>query len=335
VVCIALIITGYLFDWTGFNGYNKVTTTTEITSPPPKITKTEEYQPGKRLWDWLQLLGIFAIPAVVGLGAAWYTAQQGKVSDRENTDNQRETLLQAYIDNMSELLLEKKLRDSAEDDEVRTIARVRTLTVLSRLDANRKASVLQLLYKPDLLAKSKPIIDLKSADLSRANLSGTYLREARLSEVNLNGANLEKADLNKASLPLAELSGANMREARLSEANMREADLSGARLSGADLVGVELYGARLSGADLSGARLRYASLIRADLREADLSKADLREANLERADLSGARLSGANLEKADLNEANLKGATGMTIGELEKQARSLQSTTMPDGSKHP
>jgi len=37
-------------------------------------------------------------PIVVGLGAAWYTAQQGKVSDRENKDNQRETALNATFD---------------------------------------------------------------------------------------------------------------------------------------------------------------------------------------------------------------------------------------------
>ena len=44
----ALLIYVFGWDWTGFGGYNKVTTT-EITSSPPKITKTEEYQPGKGL----------------------------------------------------------------------------------------------------------------------------------------------------------------------------------------------------------------------------------------------------------------------------------------------
>src|SRR6266566_3327964 len=62
--------------------------------------------------------------------------QQGKVSDREHTDNQRETALQAYIDTMSELLLHEKLRDSAEEDEVRKIAHVRTLTILPRLNTS-------------------------------------------------------------------------------------------------------------------------------------------------------------------------------------------------------
>jgi uncharacterized protein YjbI with pentapeptide repeats len=51
--------------------------------------------------------------------------------------------------------------------------------------------------------------------------------------------------------------------------------------------------------------------------------------------LSEADLSGANLRHANLSGANLKGALGITIEELEKQARSLQGATMPDGSIHP
>jgi hypothetical protein len=69
---------------------------------------------GKTLWDWLQLLAALAIPVVVGFGAAWFAMQQGKVSTAENTDNQRETALQAYIDRISELLLHEKLRDTED-----------------------------------------------------------------------------------------------------------------------------------------------------------------------------------------------------------------------------
>ncbi len=161
---------------------------------------------------------MLAIPAVVGLGAAWYTVQQGKVSDRENTDNQRETALQAYIDKMSELLLHEKLRGSAKDDEVRKIARVRTLTVLPRLDAIRKASVLQFLYEADLINEDKPIVDLAGADLRGAHLSFADLedaspRNADLSEALLNGANLKNTDLTEARLLRADLSGANLKDA--------------------------------------------------------------------------------------------------------------------------
>ena len=82
-----------------------------------------------------------------GFWAVWFTTRQGKVADAENTDNQHETALQAYIDKMSELLLEKNLRNSAKEDEVSKIARVRTLTILPLLDGNRKSSLLKFLYE--------------------------------------------------------------------------------------------------------------------------------------------------------------------------------------------
>src|SRR5260370_15468023 len=216
VVVVALITVGYRFGWTGFKG--------------------------KTLWDWLQLLGVLAIPVVVGFGAAWFTraqqqsdqrlareqhdhdqvlAEQRAKSEREATeqraglereltrDNQRETLLQAYIDNMSEFLLEKGLRNSQLEEEVRTIARVRTLTVLSRLDAGRKRSVLQFLYEAKLIDKDEPIVDLSGADLSKADLSGTPLVS------NL----IVVSDLSKANLRTTKLRKANLRNAYLSQAD--------------------------------------------------------------------------------------------------------------------
>ena len=166
IVAIGLIIVGYRFDWTGFNGNTKS---------------------GKTLWDWLNLLGVLAVPVVVGFGAVWFTTRQGKVADAENKDNQRETALQAYIDKMSELLLEKYLRDSAEEGEVRKIARIRTLTVLRSLDTKRKASVLQFLYEAYLIGY--PTVNAQSiVGLSGADLSGTDLSFAKLSGANLSGA---------------------------------------------------------------------------------------------------------------------------------------------------
>jgi uncharacterized protein YjbI with pentapeptide repeats len=58
---------------------------------------------------------------------------------------------------------------------------------------------------------------------------------------------------------------------------------------------------------------------------ANLSEANLREANLWQAKLSG----------ADLCGANLKDVIGITVEELEKQAKSLKGATMLDGSIHP
>src|SRR6266699_3359775 len=205
------------WDWTGFAGY----------SPP-----TPQYQHGKTLWDWLQLL---FIPILLAIGGYWFNqiqksrdesaaAQRDKTEREIAADNQREVALQAYLDKMSELILEKKLRDSAEEDEIRKIARVRTLTVLRRLDPIRKASVIQFLHESGLINKDKRIINLRGADL----------RGAILSRADLSGADLSGDDLNGADLSGTDLSGANLSRANLSGADLSETDLIGADLSGAD-----------------------------------------------------------------------------------------------------
>src|SRR5215469_11072133 len=171
-----LIFAGHWFkwSWTGFN---------EQVGPP-----VQQYQPAKTLWDWLQLLGVFAIAAAVGIGMIWIATKLGQVSDAVNKhgrasevinkDNQREAALQAYIDKMSELLLREGLRGSAEDAEARKIARVRTLVVLRGLDTARKVSALQFLYGASLIDQGKPVINLTGADLRNIDLSGVELHLA-------------------------------------------------------------------------------------------------------------------------------------------------------------
>src|SRR5260221_9101022 len=54
VVAVALIIVGYWFDATGFNGYTQVSIIRTLSGPTAgTITKTETYQPGKTHWGLL------------------------------------------------------------------------------------------------------------------------------------------------------------------------------------------------------------------------------------------------------------------------------------------
>ena len=154
IVVILVVILGYLLNW-NWTGFKSEESKITITTTSKSITTALESQPTKNLWDWLQPIGILAIPVVVGIGTVWFTTKQGQVRDAENKDNQQETALQTYIDNMSELLLHQQLRSSAKEDEVQKIARVRTLTVLRGLDATRKASVLQFLREAGLIDKNK------------------------------------------------------------------------------------------------------------------------------------------------------------------------------------
>jgi uncharacterized protein YjbI with pentapeptide repeats len=343
IVLIVLSVLGYIFnwDWVGLGPY--------ISSPHPNGSN---FQRGKTLWDWLQLLIIPAVLAVAGYGinltisrSEQEATKQRAHSEREAAekraetereialDNQRETALQAYLNSMSELLLHENLRNSEAVDKVRDIARVRALTTLPRLDLKRKGSVLLFLAESGLISIDDPIINLYRADLSRVQLYKPWLEEVNLQETNLSEADLYEADLFAANLSKADLYEAHLIGAKLYWVNLREADLRRADLHRANLEGANLSEADLSEADLQRTYLDNADLSKATMRAANLSEADLRNANLQ-----GATLFGANLHRADLANADLSGAdlSGVIVTQEQwEKAKSLTGATMPDGSIHP
>lgn len=279
--------------------------------PPKKSESASTDSSGKKktLFDWLQLLAALAIPLVVAGASIWFSYVQYQLSDQQHqsdrqiaNDQQQETALKAYLDDMSTLLLTYKLSQSQEQDEVRQVARAKTLTVLHHLNNARKGSVVQFLYEAQLISKKNPIVNLANADLRGADLRGADLSGADLRGADLHGADLHGADLNDADLYLADLSGADLNETYLSGAN-----LFGAHLRDANLFGADLRDANLNEAYLSGAHLSYADLRGADLRYADLHGADLFGAHLRDAGLYGAHLSYADLSGADLSYTDLSG----------------------------
>src|SRR6266487_673829 len=274
---------------------------------------------GKTLWDWLQLLIVPLAVAVVALvfqlanaRTERQIAQQRYEQDKqiaakryENDqyialDKQRDDVLQTYLDRMTELLLDKQLRTSEPNAEVRNVARVRTITVLFQLNTARIEGVFDFLREAGLVS-SKPNSSIVS--LSNANLDGINLRGVNLCRTDFSGTTFRRADLSRADLSETNLSGTNFLNANLREAGFREADLSGAFL----------YGANLYGADLEKTCLKEALIMRANISEALLEEADLFDASLDNADLSGAKVTDEQLNKA----------------------KSLKSATMPDGSIHP
>ncbi len=276
---LTIIIGGYRFNWswTGFAG------------------DKETY---KTLYDWMQLL---FIPVVLAVAGFWFNHRERQAAElrAENErkaaelrsaaereiehqrakaerdiaeDNQQEAAMQEYISKMSELLLHENLRNSKPEEEVRKIARVRTLTVLPRLDGDRKRSVLQFLHESGLISKDQTIVDLSDADLSKTNFSH---------------ANLRGADLRGAILRGATLGGANLCEANLSNT---------------DLWGVDFNGILGGFEDLS--TIGGAKILVFDSYDGGI-KANLRGANL-----SEAILYGSNVTKEQLEQAkSLKGAT--------------------------
>src|SRR5215213_1617751 len=271
------------------------------------------------LREWLPIVGALLVSVVIALGIWGITWQLEKLENQrarqaQKLENQRaeaerelaeqraqDEALQAYLDQMSQLILDRKLLEveqgdpvHAPGDPVHTLAQASTSTAILRLDAKHNESVTHFLINSDLSVRSED--------------SARLLRGSTLSHAKLSGAHLPNADLGDVELSGADLSGA---------------DLSNALLDNADLV------AHLPNADLSGA-----SLIGADLSDANLFSADLSDANLIGADLSRSVLDNANLSGAVLDNANLGGADGITNEELDQKAVSLEGADMPNGQKY-
>lgn len=185
---------------------------------------------------------------------------------------------------------------SKEDNVIRDVARIRTLTVLRRLDSERKGVVLKFLCEAGLLNRGGWHVVLGGGDLRGANLSNAMLKGIELGAVDLRGADLSGANLMESSLRQANLSGANLSGTIFIRADLRRADLSGVDLKNAWMIGAQLNTTNLRGADLSGANLSETTMY-GDVSGADLTRADV------------------------------------VAGALEA-AKSLTGATMPDGSKH-
>ena len=208
LVLMVLVVVVVLSNGTGFNGYTVKSTVTETTlSPQTKVTITAQSQPGKTLWDWMQLLIVPLALAVVALvfqlantRTERQIAKQRYEQDQQIAlDKQHEDLLQAYLDRIAELLLKGSLRVSPSE-EVRNVARVRTITVLTQLDARRIGYVFSFLREAGLMSTTSKdnVVSLEDADLQtvkwgRADLSKANLSRAKLNGADLNGANLKYA----------------------------------------------------------------------------------------------------------------------------------------------
>jgi uncharacterized protein YjbI with pentapeptide repeats len=239
---------------------------------------------GQTIWDWLHLLSALAIPVVLAIVGFWFTAQQDTRQQRIETkraqqaqkiENQRaeverelaeqraqDEALQAYLDEMSALLLDedRPLRQSKAGDEVRTLANARTVTILRRLDSSRNRDILHFLREARLVPSNRydvqeHIVTLEASNLSHADLAGVNVDSFHLQGTDFSGADLTDAYLAWSFLRNARLKGANMQGADLhgdtdlSQVDLRETDLSGANLRGASLTNADLRGANLTNAE--------------------------------------------------------------------------------------
>jgi hypothetical protein len=148
-VVVALVVLirigGYALPWTGFG----------------QAEVGQDVRPAKTLWDWLKLL---VVPPVLAIGGYLFTRSENRATQAAAERRAQDESLQAYLDQMSAMLIPSKdqasLYKAYPGDSLSSVAWARTLTVLPRLDGDRKGRVVQFLYESGLIAKGRSILDL-------------------------------------------------------------------------------------------------------------------------------------------------------------------------------
>jgi len=254
VVAILFVVQGGLKAvWLDVGHVSVTQTTTTRAAPGPDKGKKTEVETTKEVrtptfWD---ILGLVFIPllggvTVVGVGYL-FNKKQREREEAIQALRAQDAALQQYLDQMSDLLINRDLRPEPEDSEptglqkyldhakdlltslklraepedakpnvyVRDLAKARTVAVLLGLDSEHKRRPLKLIYELELIKKGNPILKLGNAGLEGANLSELTLHEADLTCADLRVSDLKGADLEGSNLNLVDLRGSDLRRADL------------------------------------------------------------------------------------------------------------------------
>lgn len=95
---------GYQWAWTGFAGHF---------GPTKNKAGDRDYYPAKTLWDWLQL---FLIPLTLAVAGFLFNRAQQRRELKIADIRQQEAALEAYLGQIANLLLDKKLRELGQDE---------------------------------------------------------------------------------------------------------------------------------------------------------------------------------------------------------------------------
>jgi hypothetical protein len=239
---------------------------------------------------------LLIVPFVLAIAVAFQNARRDRVDREIRADQERDDILRAYLNAMTNLIPAHKAlwQKPNLDTRVQGLARAWTLVALQSMDRakdrKRKALLLQFMSDTRLLEGGAISFEGSEIDLSYVGVNFANLRGAALRGINLRGAALWSANLENA------------------------------KLVGADLYWVFLYQGFLHETDLYSANLE----------SANLQCADLSAAQLQRANLQGANLEEASLEKANLAYAKFSDSTVLPDGSKWTPDTDLERFTDPD-----
>src|SRR5215212_2221894 len=238
IVVLVVAIRGNLIalGWGPFERVSVSTTTTTHSVRDGKKVDIARTAQEPTPWD---ALGLLVIPVAGGLIVAVvsnrYNKRQREREEAVQSLRAQDEILQKYLDQMSDLVVNEGLRpkpkprpmqdsaDSEPESHIRKLAQARTIAALLGLDSEHKRRPLKLVYELGLIEKGNGPLELKNAGLDGANLSELTLRYTYLKCIDLRLSELKGADLEGANLHLTDLRGSDLSRADLKGANLTEA----------------------------------------------------------------------------------------------------------------
>jgi hypothetical protein len=164
---------------------------------------------GKTTWDWLALLLGALVTANVAIVTTYQThVQTLQVETRRQIIEERsrqDAAVETYANQMVTLFATSDYSGEAQQDDIRTLVRARTLVAF---DLPHKKRLMRFLYDAHLIQGRTPTVSLDGVNLTNVNFSNIDLREANLSGATLRNATLSNTDLSGAYLQGTDLSSA-------------------------------------------------------------------------------------------------------------------------------
>lgn len=176
----------------------------------------------KTLWDWLELL---IIPLIFSLGGYLVSVAAEQVQEASVEEQYQQRLFRGYVEQISDLLLDKGLSTAGEFSEVKVVAQSITESTLRDLDAQRRNAVM-LFLRSTGLATPLPGSASQSGILSWSNLSNIDFSDTTMNAIDLHYARLENANLSNTYLGGgSNLNNVNFDNTILDKTDFRDASL--------------------------------------------------------------------------------------------------------------
>ncbi len=221
----------------------------------------------KKAWDLIELL---IVPLFLAIGATIFSQLQRNTEIQIETERQRESSFQTYIDRIKDMIVE--LYTSETDlDTLGNIGAAYTRATLQGLDAKRKVMLLEFLYHTQLIGWAEKPFGERQLQLiflgENADFSGLIAQASYGPMLTLCGVNLAQVNLSN-----SKLIGLDFHKAYLSSCNMSNSSIASVDFSDADMSGINLYNTQMGeGVFFDRAELRFANFKNADLRKVNLN----------------------------------------------------------------